>query len=534
MIELLKSAGDLLRAALDNYCLVFSNIENYHTQAKLPHAYGYPPELTHQIDAELASISSYESKIREIKRSISRARNYSSGIAPVNTLPPEILTRVLQLLVAEPCGIVLFDPDFPEHHPPRYLDRFVQVCSLWRTAALSSPSLWCHVDLTPYGPYRDGFISRAFTYVDRAGDLPIELHLGGKSFNDVEDIYNIYDRLAMFFFVVSDRVETLKLDLPGALEGLHHIVFRELFSRQASNLTKLVVSSRGHCNAFFCVKYADAEEMDEGYGKCGLDLSEDKLEDGFAPMTVLHLCGIFPRWWSTAYHGLVDLRLLSTANLSRIRETDLLRILSSSPGLRILHFELEISHSTPATGRVVPVYLSELQVIKIFPRDPSHQAGYLNPAHLLRLLAPGSKPLRLLLGGYYQPTSGSDIELAKFFARSRVARFGIQRTFPPMRLLLRHAAHLDQVLLDAFYSYDRVEIPSAWLQVECFERQFRSLLHCCPTGVTLHSSYVNSDNDDMGSTLTQEELLEAFPTVNIDDRVTGLYDDPTGDWDILE
>ncbi|CAE6440197.1 unnamed protein product [Rhizoctonia solani] len=549
MIELLKSAGDLLRAALDNYSIVFSKIEDYHNQAKLPQ--GYPPELTNQIDIELAFLSSYESKIQEIKRSISRARNYSSSLAPVNTLPSEILIRVLQLLVAEPCGIVLFDPDYPEHHPPRYLDRFVQVCSLWRTTALSTPLLWCHIDLTLYGLYRNGFISRAFTYADRAGDLPIELHVGGKSFNDVDDIYNIYDRLSMLFFVVSDRVETLKLDIPGVLEGLHHIIFRDLFSRRASNLTKLVVHSRGSRNAFFCANYADAAEMDEGYGKCGLDLSEDILEDGFAPITVLHLRGIFPRWWSTAYHGLVDLRLLSTASLSRIRETDLLRILGSSPGLRILHFELEISHSTPATGRVVPVHLSVLQVIKIYPRDPAHDAGCLNPAHLLRLLAPGSKPLRLFLGGYYQPTSGSDIELAKFFSRAKVARFCIQETFPPMRLLLRNAPHLEQVILDAFVCYNRVDIPPAWLQLDdlaslprlrslhitrsyLFEREFRLLFQCCLAGIMLHSSHVSGNNSIMDSTLSQEELLQAYPTVKISDRVVGPFDDPTADWDIFD
>ncbi|EUC58514.1 F-box-like domain protein [Rhizoctonia solani AG-3 Rhs1AP] len=294
--------------------------------------------------------------------------------------------------------------------------------------------------------------------------------------------------------------------------------------------------------------------MTEDYWPLELDSTEEDIETSFAPITVLHLRGIFPWWSSTAYHGLVDLRLLSTNAWSHIQEVQLLAILKSSPGLRVLHFGLEIHDLTAATERVVPVILQDLQIVKIFPDIDIVTYTTMCPGSLLRLLAPGTKPLQLSLEGFYIQDTTSLTELERFFARSRVARFYTRAMFPPLNLLLRHSAHLEQVVLDDFASASHNKLPPAELDVDesaslprlsslhitssaLFDHELRLLLRCCPDGTVLDSSNVDHDISEdypLTTTFSTPELLEAFPTIKIADSSFGLRDASNADWDIFD
>ncbi|KDN44961.1 hypothetical protein RSAG8_05134, partial [Rhizoctonia solani AG-8 WAC10335] len=163
MIEQLHSAGDQLRAAWDNYFQAYSFIQSCQAPStKTPHVSGFSAKFSHQLDTELAFISSYESKIQELKVAITRARNYLSGLATINSLPPEILTRVFQFVRAQHCDLHKLPSD--KKHYPRYPDDLTHVCSLWRQIAISCCSLWSHIDLSPYDPCYGGLLARAGTY----------------------------------------------------------------------------------------------------------------------------------------------------------------------------------------------------------------------------------------------------------------------------------------------------------------------------------------------------------------------------------
>ncbi|KDN46707.1 hypothetical protein RSAG8_04087, partial [Rhizoctonia solani AG-8 WAC10335] len=307
MIKQLRYAGDQLRAAWDNYCQVYSSIQACHDRGK-PHTYDSPLELTRLLDIELAFMSSLGPKIREIKQTISRAHDYASLQAPINSLPPEILIRVFHFVLAEPCGIQLLSPDYPGYHPSRYPEYLAQVCALWRRIALSSHSLWCHIDLSPFELYCDGLLTRAWTHVERVGNLPIELHIGGDEYDPSEPTPYIHSGLCAFLLMISSRVKTLELSIPDAFWCFHRTAFHALFSGQHSNLTKLVIHSDGnHYHSFIFAKADDADESDEEYEPFKLNISVSWLESGFAALTVLHLRDVFPVWSSKAYHGLVDL-----------------------------------------------------------------------------------------------------------------------------------------------------------------------------------------------------------------------------------
>ena len=83
-------------------------------------------------------------------------RGHSNALAPVNSLPPEMLAAIFRMVVRS----CMRPPEFIEpdsiraiHHPdvkkvdvrPQF--RLAHVCRLWRSAALGDASLWSHVDV---------------------------------------------------------------------------------------------------------------------------------------------------------------------------------------------------------------------------------------------------------------------------------------------------------------------------------------------------------------------------------------------------
>ncbi|CAE6396034.1 unnamed protein product [Rhizoctonia solani] len=542
--EELRSAGDQLRTAWNNYIYAFSELRNHHTQGNAP---GFSPELAHQLDTELAFIFSYEPKIQWIKATISHARNYSSGLAPINTLPPEILARIFHLVLAQPCEASSLR--FGEKTSYlKQLDNVTQVCHLWRRTAISSCSIWSHIDLSPAKRTCDKLIARAKLHVARAGVVPIKLHVRENEFYDSETAYHAYhDGLHTLLSPIYNRVEALEVDT-DAFENFQRTLFRNLFSHEDSILTKL---------ALRCVTYHpnnaivatgtrfDDTAIDQGLMEFELDLAHNELERGFARLTTLHLRGVFPLWSSKAYHGLVDLRLLSTDRWSRISETGLMTVLKSSPGLRILHFGLQVDSPTPVAVEVTPVHLQDLQVVRIFPENDEEES--ICPSTVLRLLAPGTKPLCLSFDGRYQPNDILLVELEKFFSRSRVARFYNRAVTPPISILLRHAGNLEVASLHDFVSSTHVQVPRAWLEVDRlaslphlkslhisksipYERELHMFLKCCPTGTVLYDCTVQ--RDDGTGWLNPAELSRIFPSVKITN--TPLYQDPMEDWGILD
>ncbi|KDN38959.1 hypothetical protein RSAG8_09116, partial [Rhizoctonia solani AG-8 WAC10335] len=555
MIEQLKSAGDQLRVAWDNYYQVYSNIQNYY-QAKGSDAPDLSLELSRQLDVELAFLSSHEPKISKIKLSIRRARNYSPGIAPVNSLPPEILTRIFHLLLSWPHELHLLSTDENDHFP-KYPDYLAQVCSSWRKIALSSSSLWDHIDLSFHQTFCNGLVARAKRHMARAGQLPIELRIADNG-TDRQGDYNL---MYQFLGHVSRRLVSVEFVVTSdRFFPVHRNASLPLLRRPRTTFKKFVVRAeyRYITSFIFTEAFGFATntnaEGDHGWELRGpnitiFDSKEGHVESSLASVTVLHLHGVFPAWYSTAYQGLVDLRMTSTKEWSYIGALDLINILQSSPGLRILHFGIEIEDLTPENLQGAPVYLPDLQVVRIVP---AKEDGTYILNDILRFLAPGTKPLRLSLHHQYELKTVAVTELDQFFARSRVAKFYTMGLFPPINMLLRHAANLEVVVLDSFKSGIPSEIRSRIFQFNdsasfphleslhilsssLSEDDLRFFLECCPAGIQLHTTDVKRENNGASepTQVSAEDLLEAFPTV----RITGGFyqsKDPTVDWDLLD
>ncbi|KEP50431.1 F-box-like domain protein [Rhizoctonia solani 123E] len=544
MIEQLRLAGDQLRTAWSHYCKTYSAIQACHSQGKSPLGKGFPPEFIRQFDTELAFISSYEPKIQEIKLSIKHARNYSSGLAPINSLPPEILSRIFHLVLAQPCQLNRISEDKKKYYP-RYPDYLAHVCALWRRTAISAGSLWCHIDVSSYETSYDGLVARAETHLERTGEFPIELHIAMDGDIYDEDVLTCR-ALCSLLSDASDRVESLELLVPRQFGHFHRSLFGIFLVGQPPIFTKFIIDSKAyHWNKFIEPDYVDPGEP---CITCGFELQLENscLEACFAPLTVLHLRGVFPLWESKAYHGLVDLRLLSTSPQSTIKEVELINILKSSPGLRILHFGLSIRNQAADTEELSPVHLEDLQVVKIFP---NLEAPYECTRSVLPLLAPGSKPLRLSFEDHYVVDASLITELERFFMRSRVTRFHTRAILPPVRILLRYAPHLEQVVLDYAILHLGNDLPSMWLGVEdlkslprlrslhiasstLFERELCLLLECCPRNTVLYSCQVKRDGS--AEMLNAEELSCIFPSIRTADIPLHPPGAQTVDWDVLD
>ncbi|KDN40239.1 hypothetical protein RSAG8_08302, partial [Rhizoctonia solani AG-8 WAC10335] len=118
-------------------------------------------------------------------------------------------------------------------------------------------------------------------------------------------------------------------------------------------------------------------------------------------------------WGSQAYHELVELCLLSNresyVNLATISELQLKAILTSSPRLRIFRFGImvlsDIRPILPTGNAIVPVQLDDLQILDLDLEQRSEDSL----RYVLRLVSPGSKPLKLLLPRSRGTVSGTDL-----------------------------------------------------------------------------------------------------------------------------
>ncbi|KAH7341934.1 hypothetical protein B0J17DRAFT_715090 [Rhizoctonia solani] len=234
-----------------------------------------------------------------------------------------------------------------------------------------------------------------------------------------------------------------------------------------------------------------------------------------------------------AYHGLVDLRLASATRFwSSITEKEFIRILEASPGLQTLSFALEITNPSPDNTPVMPVVLSDLEELEVSTLQqcgPTLQLG-----SILRLIAPGSKPLRLRLQDI--PQEGPQLKMVQgFFKRSNLERLYVATAYPPMKELLSYIPNLTALVYDQCYDPENLDLPNPpsdnsihnffwelWEMKDCVLAlsDFHSIIQQYPNGKPLLAGCDISRRS--GEKVPDEELLATFPTVDF----TDLDNDP--------
>lgn len=259
-------------------------------------------------------------------------------------------------------------------------------------------------------------MSYAEARVTRARQSLLEVHIFG-SFPSQSSV----NSLLQFLVPVAVRIGSFSLEL-GADPDTYIPLLLNYFANCIPGTLKQLSLLKTVTRRSNDLTFITAAENPYNPRDIVLNLPQRHLEDIWLSISALQLNGLYLPWASKAYHGLVELRLPFFRSVS-ITEQQLVAILASSPGLRILEFGLQPAKSLPTHPSIIPVRLDHLERLIASP-----QRGRLS---FLRMLAPGSKPLQLSIMNSPNDAPSevdwlTDVNLGGFFARSNVARLHVE------------------------------------------------------------------------------------------------------------
>ncbi|KAI5893402.1 uncharacterized protein SCHCODRAFT_02574911 [Schizophyllum commune H4-8] len=167
-----------------------------------------------QLQAEQTAIDA------EMQRLIARRQDIAhemSLLAPVNTLPPEILGEVF-MTISSYRGYEKID----------YIVCILcHVCTKWRTIAMSMPMLWNTIDLAYIEDIADPFLS---LQLQLSGNLPLHLETDYWGRSNLQLLNDLSDTL-------TTRVESIRIEGDGSL--LSSLRTHEFSSLVAADITLL-------------------------------------------------------------------------------------------------------------------------------------------------------------------------------------------------------------------------------------------------------------------------------------------------------
>ncbi|CAE6451860.1 unnamed protein product [Rhizoctonia solani] len=461
MTKKLEQASSRLGSELDEYL-------DACTSAHPPAGGGNKARNLHRsVESEWYRTISHQEKLDQAQEAISTVRNYMAnrGITGIKDLPLEIITHIFHLVIAsQPCLTHRTTSYEPIIKYPQYPDSLTQICSSWRRIAINSPALWSHIDIALDHSLNPSLFERANVYAARAGLYPLSIHISNtRSAREHErhslrqtvtdpvlyEAWGDWEDLQEFKFLTdSTRIKSLEVDL-YLLDGLRdcHFSMLEYFLARCEPgiftqyTTRVWATSRLPPVGGPFIEPANAPRTIKG---ALLSLPSRHFEAIWLGVSSLRVNGLCPHWTSKAYHGLVELYL--DLGIPKITEAQLVNMLKSSPGLRILHINADIFHPSPYGTLIAPVFLSELEeltVIQLWPDDPNNKLQ--DPSNFVRWIAPGRKPFKVTSFG------NTLEELPGFCARSNITQLHVE-TWVDNTLgdMVRRCPRLQILILSAF------------------------------------------------------------------------------------
>ncbi|KAH7323332.1 hypothetical protein B0J17DRAFT_633234 [Rhizoctonia solani] len=429
----LNLAHNQLHSALDRYLTVCSSI-------KRSHAYGHVPqdtlaELMSRVSNELALAHDLGKMLLKARAVLASTRNDAHRVVPMSRLPDDVLVQIFQLITSEnDCNAV--NNKRNSIYPPQV----VMTCK----------RLWLHVDMPSYLSCNEAEIARAQKYISLAGNCSLDIHLVEP---DIErhppPTSASLDPYSQLLAPISSQIRALDLTFGKPLRSLqcpessakrYSPILTTFFKNsKARFLTRLAISLdntlSGSTAQHYFMEACESSEGGRGIPSVpkgnvtSIAIAQEELDALLFSVTSLELRGLYPRWTSKAYHGLVELRLGAYNGVS-IPETDFRHILSSSPRLRHLDFGLKVTRSSTPYSDTTPILLEELETLVTGSRNIEELGLF------LRLIHPGSRPLSIYLDKPGRCSSHPDIprvpfntQIQTFFARANVEKLGIAGTY---------------------------------------------------------------------------------------------------------
>ncbi|KAG8710102.1 hypothetical protein FRC11_004875, partial [Ceratobasidium sp. 423] len=428
MSQELAAAGDHLRSALDRYVRACSNARDACFSGGQLNS---SRVLQKCLEKESGDIVSHAQKLEDARAAIHAARNSIPKAARITELPAEILARIFQLTLPGQSCLVrrVYSGTISQIKYPLYPDALAHVCSYWRRVAITTPSIWTHIDIVLDHSLNPGLFARAKVYTSRAGQLPLEIHIsnpgseregerardvleGNRARSNPHKPSEEWDALHEFKIFASSTVSIKSLEMDLRINRHHEIYYSVLeyfFARcKPGVLTKYTVrTSRRFWDTGLFIEPAETPHSLNG---ALLAVPTGHLDEVWLHISSVRVGALCPHWKTKVYHGLVELYI--EEDIPSISESQLVNILRSSPKLQVLHFKT-IFDEPNDDGGDDPVYLEDLRELNLMIRDDEG----LSVSRILRRITPGSKPLQLSLVDVPRR------EAADFFSRANVTRF---------------------------------------------------------------------------------------------------------------
>ncbi|KAG9081568.1 hypothetical protein FRC07_014481, partial [Ceratobasidium sp. 392] len=266
------------------------------------------------IDAELSSLELEEAALCRARTSLVAARNASESLVPINSLPPEILTRVF--LATQCTSRDWYDS---EELPPAQL--LVGICSYWRQLALSIPSLWTDMNITT--------CQRSYNYATllfhRSNHLPICLNVFEPEELEANNrwAWENSGPPSELLTETSKRIQALDIYSQADSNEKTNIVLKYWLDNCSAGTTKTL-------RIFGCSGPLPHTQLEWEFYLSSVEHAESILHS----ISTLELHSFTIPWQSVAYHQLVELRLsFRPGGGTQVSVSQLAHILNSSPGL---------------------------------------------------------------------------------------------------------------------------------------------------------------------------------------------------------
>ncbi|CAE6480182.1 unnamed protein product [Rhizoctonia solani] len=332
---------------------------------------------------------------------------------PINKLPPELLISIFRLIIdGQPRGLL---DDNTLETLPIYPDIFSHVCSRWRQTTLEFPTFWIGIQLSLSASTWKWFLARAKLFVSRTCQLPLDVYVDDNLQETVHEIDN-----TNFLFNIATRIRSLWFSTRSRPHPEHNNVLQTIFLNcTPGTLTEVTLLDVAD---FYPLTFIQAfDNRPYGSNNIILSVADNDLDSLWLSVTSLRVGGIYPRWSSKAYHGLVELHLLAWSNdPPTISVAELTSVLKSSPGLRILHIDLLVTEAELFSSDT-PVRLEHLEILNLGGTE------YDDIEPLIRVIAPGPKALEFSFSDSDSPLErlSSNPEVVKFFQRSNIERLHV-------------------------------------------------------------------------------------------------------------
>ncbi|KAG8738881.1 hypothetical protein FRC12_016517, partial [Ceratobasidium sp. 428] len=463
------------------------------------------------IDEELSTFSIEEARIQQARYTLIDTRNVSRMVAPIYSLPSEILARIFS-----DAACCCTNETFHEHTPhianPVMLSG---VCKRWRQVAVNHQPLWTHIDLVVAGDNTNRGYHPPEIWEERSQGALLYLNIYQYrllNYIDVEEDYDntyadeldsapMFNKLLNFLSPLMSQVcsMTLVLDFPT------EPVLAKLLGSWLLNYTS------GQPQALRLQAHHQSPKLYLTHRESTFGLAAStrvlRYKGLFESLRILHLCNIIPSWTNLSLENLTDLRLESGETWS-ITQNELASLLMSCPRLQCLALD-RLSPGASNDSSQIVVTLNELRMIYI--RDPawSHLVEF-----VLDIINPGSNPLTMtiFLPFAAELSSRALAAVQTFAGRSNVKTLHIKsgRGHMSFASQLWPLPHVETLTLQKCHFSDAARVGSFVLDRDTSPRPTRPESALCPSLRSLYLKRCTVDQDYAHQLLSHHHIQAIY------------------------